>query len=120
MHCEHLSGDRKRLFYIFDKLEGGKLLMPEDYASSAANIIRTRYQNEKLINEVAFNKYCKSFNQNPKDILKRLKTKGYTLTSEHLLNTTEIKTRMQQEIEEQIIPWINEFVSYSPIIHPKN
>ncbi|MBO8430264.1 FRG domain-containing protein [Spirochaetes bacterium] len=120
MHCEELPREKKRAFEIFDKFEGGKLLMPDDYAAGAANIIRTRYKNEKLINESAFEKYCKEFKQNPKDILKRLRNKGYSLTSEHLLNTTELKADMQKEIDEHIIPWINEFVSYSPIIHPKN
>lgn len=114
MFCEELPCDKKRAFDIYDKFEGGKLLMPDDWAGQAADMIRSRYDNEKLIHNVVFERYCKEFKQNPKDILKRLNNKGFRLNDKHLLITDDTKSEMQRDLDENIIPWINEFVTYSP------
>lgn len=118
MHCRELPCDKKRAFAIYDKMEGGKLLMPDDWAGKASDMIKARYENEKLIHNGVFEKYCKEFKQNPKDIIKRLKNKGFNLTEEYLLITNEAKAQMQKDIEENIIPWINEYTEYRPVIRP--
>lgn len=114
MHCEELSCSKKIAFDIYDKMQGGKSLMPDDWAGQASNMIKERYNNEMLIHESTFERYCSKFKQNPKDIIKRLNNKGYHLSNEHLLISDDAKAQMQKDLDENIIPWINEFVTYSP------
>lgn len=114
MHCDKLPRDKKRAFEIYDKMEGGKLLMPDDWAGEVSKLIKSRYQNEKIISGTAFEKYCKTFNLNNKDILKRLKSKGFALTANPISNPEKVKAEMQKDLDENIIPWINEFVEFYP------
>ncbi|MBQ8634751.1 FRG domain-containing protein [bacterium] len=117
-HKIPLEQSKKRAFEIFDKYKGGEDIFPtNDYASAAAKSIKTRIEQEKIINYNAFLKYCKEFKENPNDIGKRLDKKGYWFSSDELQNTPETLDDMQKHIDEKLVPWIKEFVSYSPSHH---
>ena len=109
-----LPCDKKRAFAIYDKMEGGNFLMPDDYAGKIANIIKSKYKNEKIINYKAFEKYCKDFKINPKKLNKQLKNRGYIISCDSIQNTQKMNVEMKNDLNKNIIPWINEFVSYSP------
>ena len=47
MQYEELPCDRRNAFRIYDKMEGGKLLMPDDWASRVAEQIKFKYENER-------------------------------------------------------------------------
>lgn len=113
-HKIALPKERRKAFEIYDKFEGGKKIFPDDYASNAASMIQKRVTNERIINFETFLKYCKEFKQNPKDIKRKLHSKGYKFSDDKLLITAKASQDMQNHIDETLLPWINEFVTYSP------
>lgn len=118
-HKIPLEQNKKKAFEIFDKYKGGEDIFPtNDYAAEAAMLIKERIVQEKIINYDTFLKYCKEFKQNPDDIGKRLDKKGYLFSNEELLISSETIKDMQKHIDEKLVPWINEFVTYSPSYHP--
>lgn len=110
-----LPQEKKRAFEIYDKYEGGKQLFPDDYATQAADMINDKLEYGRNINHDIFLKYCKTFNQNPRDIANRLMSKGYIITNIGIQIKDETIQSMQKHIEEKLVPWINEFVRYTPV-----
>jgi hypothetical protein len=116
-HKIELPQEKEKSFEVFDKFEGGKKIFPDDdCATFAANLIREQTEDKKILNPEIFMKYCKEFNQNLKDIKNRLIRQGYRFSDKKVLMTKETLQDMQKHIDEKLIPWINEFVTYSPII----
>ena len=111
MQCEELPCDKRQAFNIYDKMEGGKLLMPDDWASRISKQIKSKYENERLIHTLTFEKCCQEFNQKPEDLIKSLANYGYDLSDEHISVTDDAKADMQNDLKKNIIPWINEFVA---------
>ena len=77
-------------------------------------MIRDKTEKYRDINYDSFMKYCKVFNQNPKDITKRLNNKGYRISNIELQMTDELLQDMQNHIEQRLMPWLKEHVTYSP------
>ena len=111
MQCEELPCDKRNAFRIYDKMEGGKLLMPNDWASRVAEQIKSKYENERLIDTLIFENYCQEFNQKPEELIKSLANYGYALSDIHISVTDDARADMQNDIDKNIIPWINEFVA---------
>lgn len=111
-----LPCDKKRAFAIFDKFEGGKNLFPDDYASLAASMIKSRVEDERIISINSFIKYCEKYNKNLKNTEILLKKNGYKFSNEELQISDSVKNDMQKEIEEKLTPWIDEFVRYDSVI----
>ena len=114
-----LPCDKKRAFAVFDKFEGGKKIFPDDYASIAASMIKSRVKKERIISINSFEKYCEKYNVNRKETEILLKENGYKFSDEELKISDNVKIDMQKEIEEKLIPWIDEFVEYRPIVRGK-
>ena len=110
MHCEELPRDKKAAFEIYDKMNGGELLFPDDYASRIATAIKNKYDQEKIINEDVFEDYCKEFALNPSHAKRYFNNLGYSITYDKVESSEEEKNNMQEEIDTEIIPWINEFI----------
>lgn len=110
MHCEELPRDKKAAFEIYDKMNGGELLFPDDYASRIATAIKNKYDQEKIINEDVFEDYCKEFALNPSKAKRYFNNLGYSVTYDKVESSEEEKNNMQEEIDTEIIPWINEFI----------
>ncbi len=105
-----LPREKKNAYEIYDKFEGGKGLFPDDYASLAAEMIKNRVLNEKIINFEIFSNYCKKFDQSPKALETKLKNAGYTFSDDKLLMTEEATQIMQKDVKETLVPWIHEYV----------
>ena len=110
MHCDELPRDKKAAFEIYDKMNGGELLFPDDYASRIATAIKNKYDQEKIINEDVFEDYCKEFALNPSKAKRYFSNLGYSITYDKVESSEKEKNNMQEEIDTEIIPWINEFI----------
>ena len=115
-HRIDLPQEKSKTFEVYDKFKGGEELFPSDYATQSAKMIRDKTEKYRNINDKIFIKYCKTFNQNPKDIAKRLNNKGYYISNIELQMTDELLQNMQKHIDETLMPWLNKYVTYSPTI----
>lgn len=109
-----LPQEKSKSFEVYDQFKGGEELFPPDYATQSAKMIRDKTEKYRDINYDSFMKYCKVFNQNPKDITKRLNNKGYRISNIVLQITDELLQDMQNHIEQRLMPWLKEHVTYSP------
>lgn len=108
-HKTSLPEDKQKAKEIYDKFLGGELIFPKDIASN----IQIQIERNKCLNRNLFNSYCNTYKikSNDKSKLKiSLENEGYYLgTSYYPVNQAEQK-EMQKEIDERIIPWINEHI----------
>lgn len=111
---EALPQEKAAAFEIFDKFEGGAALFPEEYPSLAARLVKDRVINEKLVQHGLLTDYCKEFNQNQTELEKILINKGYAFSEDVLLISDEAKGHMQKDIDETLMPWLNEYTIFSP------
>ena len=79
-------------------------------ASRIATAIKNKYDQEKIINEDVFEDYCKEFALKPSKAKRYFNNLGYLITYDKVESSEEEKNNMQEEIDTEVIPWINEFI----------
>lgn len=104
-----LPKDPVRARKIYEKFNGGEYLFPKD----CAGIIENSIKKHKGLNIHLFNKYCKLFNINSNlktELKNEIIAQKYFFDESYFPVDKNTQTIMQKEIEETIIPWINQHI----------
>lgn len=101
-----LPEDAKEARNIYDAFYGGEALFPQDIAG----FMQHKIEKHKGLNKHIFKTYCEEFNinsENKNKLKNEISENGYYFDENHYIVSKEEQTSMQQEIDNNIIPWIN-------------
>ena len=90
--------------YIYNKFEEGRLLFPDDYASECAK----RVSELRTLRVDLFIKYCEETETDKVWLSGEYKKLGYQLGSQPLDISEQEKIKVNKEIDELIIPYLND------------
>lgn len=105
-HKTELPKDKQRARKIYEDFAGGEALFPQDIASIVQRKIETSY----CLNKHIFDNYCSIYKikSNDKKLLKNsIIQKGYSFDEICFIVSKQEQKLMQKEINEIIIPWID-------------
>ena len=90
--------------YVYNKFEGGRLLMPEDYASKLA--LQVKHSKSLLVDLVE--QYCEETKTDKVWLLSEYENLGYELVNNLCEISQDAINIINKEIEEDIIPFLND------------
>ena len=99
---------------VFNKTNGGKNLFPNDFISNVALQIKR----EKMFNIEYLKEYCNLYKQDFNQFAKKLENKGYSTTRESWQIPMHTWYKINREIDDKIIPYLNDRIAFRGICEP--
>ena len=97
--------------YVYNQFEGGKLLIPDDFASKYAQMVK---RNKTLQGDL-FVKYCEETKTDKIWLSGELKKLGYGLASSSLEIQKTATDTMNKEIDKYILPFLDDGIIFRGI-----
>lgn len=115
-HKTELPKDKQQARKIYEDFAGGEALFPQDFAS----IIQRKIETSKCLNKHIFDNYCSIYkikSQDKKSLRFSIVQEGYFFDEICFVVSKQEQKLMQKEIDEVIIPWLDDNISPPSLVY---